>query len=193
MQPRIEGAFQVPAILYLTPVLQGTRRRLVQLALVLLPGLASTVAAAAETAAGGPDLHRYWDDRCQGCHGDSADFARRTLSVAGGRLQGRHHVDELPRFLGQHYLAAPLVQPVLAMLQAQVQAMPLYRQHCRRCHDSAAQLARDALALREGRLVVRTRGEPVDALLARHGGLDRVQALELEATLARVAREVGLR
>jgi hypothetical protein len=49
-------------------------------------------------AATGVDLHRMWDDRCFECHGHAAEFARRSLSVFDGQLQGRHHVDDLSRF-----------------------------------------------------------------------------------------------
>ena len=55
--------------------------------------------------AAGVDLHRMWDDRCFECHGHAAEFARRSLSVSSGELQGRHHIHDLRRFMRNHYVA----------------------------------------------------------------------------------------
>ena len=66
----------------------------------------------------GRDLHAFWDGRCRDCHGDAGEFARRTLRVERERLLGVHHVDDLERFLRNHYLPDELVAPVTAMLKA---------------------------------------------------------------------------
>jgi mono/diheme cytochrome c family protein len=149
------------------------------------------VALCAASAASATDLHAYWDDRCQSCHGDSGPFARSTLALRDGRLVGRHHVDDLPRFLHQHYLADALVAPVIAMLTAQVATPPLYAAKCAGCHGVASAFAREALVLRDGRLFARGRDRPVADLLGRHGGLAPDEQLAMLATLLRVRREVG--
>lgn len=142
-------------------------------------------------AAGGAaaaDLHAFWDARCKDCHGDSATFARSTLALRDGRLVGRHHVDDLPRFVRQHGLPEPLVEPVLA---AQVATPPLYAGACQGCHGKAAELAREALRWRDGVLVGRKRGAPVVELLRDHGGLGEAEQAVVVRTLERVRREVG--
>ncbi len=149
------------------------------------------VTANADAIPAGTDLHAYWDDRCQSCHGDSGPFARRTLALRDGRPIGRHHVDDLPRFLRQHYLADALVAPVSAMLAAQVATSPHYAAHCAGCHGVASAFARAALDLRGGLPVARRSGRTLEAVLKGHGGLAPGEQRTVIETLARVRREVG--
>ena len=134
--------------------------------------VAALLLALTAVGAAAADLHAYWDGRCGSCHGDSATFARSTLALRDGRLVGRHHVDDLPRFVRQHGLPEPLVEPVLAMLAAQVATPPLYARSCSGCHGVAADFARQALVLGDGRLLDRRSGAAVAEVLKRHGGLD---------------------
>ncbi len=139
------------------------------------------------------DLHAMWDGRCGGCHGHAADFARRFLTVEDGKLRGRHHRDNLDRFLPNHYLAPDLVAPVIAMLTAQASAPPRFRERCGSCHESAAQLARDDLALRDGELVGRQSGRRMRDFLARHGKLAPDELPFFVDLLTRLVRETGTR
>ncbi|MBI3154053.1 MAG: hypothetical protein HYZ20_01440 [Burkholderiales bacterium] len=153
--------------------------------------VAALLLALAAGGAAAADLHAYWDGRCGSCHGDSAAFARSTLALRDGQLVGRHHVDDLPRFLRQHGLAETLVEPVLAMLAAQVATPPRYAGACQGCHGKAAELARESLRWRDGMLVGRKRGVPVAELLRDHGGLGEAEQAVVVRTLERVRREVG--
>lgn len=153
--------------------------------------VAALLLALTAVGAAAADLHAYWDGRCGSCHGDSATFARSTLALRDGRLVGRHHVDDLPRFVRQHGLPEPLVEPVLAMLAAQVATPPLYAGACQGCHGKAAELARESLVWRGGVLVGRKRGAPVVELLRDHGGLGEAEQAVVVRTLERVRREVG--
>ncbi|RVT53916.1 hypothetical protein [Rubrivivax albus] len=157
-----------------------------------LVGLAwAALLVAAPEPAAAIDLHAYWDDRCQSCHGDAGPFARRTLVLRDGRLVGRHHVDDLATFLRSHVLADDLVTPVTAMLAAQVATPPRYAEHCRSCHGAAAAFVRGSLVDRDGVLVARASGRPVADVLTRHGGLAPADQAVVVQTLARVRREVG--
>jgi len=60
---------------------------------------AALAASAAEPAR---DLHADWHDRCLPCHAEAGAFARSTLQVVDGKLLGRHHRDDLQKFLAQH-------------------------------------------------------------------------------------------
>lgn len=142
-------------------------------------------------AAGGRDLHAYWDGRCKSCHGDAGDFARRTLAVERGRLVGTHHKDDLERFLRNHYLTDDLVAPVSAMLVAQVDTPPLFKQHCASCHGQASEFVRRSLSLRDGVLTGKASGRAVEQSLRAHGGLPAAQVPEMVKTLSRVLAEVG--
>jgi hypothetical protein len=134
--------------------------------------LTSVLAFALASAAAGEvaevDLHGYWDKNCANCHGHAAAFARRFLTVKDDRLQGRHHVDNLKVFLGNHYLRRDLITPVTEMLKAQVTTAPRFRDECGRCHGTAAALARESLTLRDGVLVSRKNGRPTAEFLSGH-------------------------
>ncbi len=156
-----------------------------------LLALIVALVAASTVGAGALDLHAYWDSNCATCHGHSADFARRFLAVKDGKLQGRHHVDNLATFLSHHYLPADLVAPITAMLQAQVSTSPRFKAACGGCHETAATLVRETLALRDGVLVNRNTGRPTVEFLRGHAGLTAADVPAFVETLERVTREVG--
>lgn len=158
--------------------------------IALLVSLGLLLSPAPLPARDGIDLHAYWDQRCAGCHGDAGAFARRSLQVDRGRLVGVHHRDDLALFLRQHYLADPLVAPVIAMLTAQATSAPVYAERCSGCHGKAADFVRQTLTVRDGVLQGKTSRAPVAAVLARHGGLSPAEGQAMHATLMRVAGEV---
>jgi hypothetical protein len=161
-------------------------RQRIGLILAMLLVLITPLQSSARTI----DLHAYWDDRCAECHGHSAAFARRFLTVKDGRLQGRHHVHDLQRFLMNHYLPPDMVAPVTAMLMAQVTTEPRFEKQCGRCHDTAAALARKALTLRDGVLINRATGKPTAEFLKGHQGLSAAEVPFFVGVLMRVTREV---
>jgi len=137
------------------------------------------------------DLHALWDDRCAECHGHSGDFARRFLHISDGRLQGRHHVDNLQLFISRHYSTPAQAAAIYAMLQAQAATPPLFRQHCSRCHDSAASLVRSTAILRDGVLFSISSGQPVQQFLSSHRNLSEEEIDFYHRLLTRVATETG--
>jgi len=161
----------------------------------MLPGrraaAAAMMLALSLSGARAVDLHALWDQRCANCHGHAGEFARRFLGQRDGKLQGRHHVDDLAVFLRNHYLPADLIEPVSAMLLAQVTTEPRYRSQCGRCHENAAALARATLTLRDGVLVSRKSGRPIAELLNGHARLPAADVPFFVEVLTRVTREVG--
>ena len=137
------------------------------------------------------DLHALWDDRCAECHGHSADFARRFLQISNGRLQGRHHVDNLQLFISRHYSTPAHAAAIYAMLQAQAATPPLFRQHCSRCHDSAASLVRSTAILRDGVLLSNHSGQPMHQFLSEHRNLSAQEIDFYHRLLTRIATETG--
>ena len=142
-----------------------------------------------DAASDAVDLHAYWDQRCQSCHGHAGEFARRFLSVEEGRLVGQHHRQDLDRFLRQHYLADHLVEPITAMLMAQAATPPLFMQRCAGCHGSAADFARTRLTLKNGVLVGASSGRPVVQTLTTHGKLTAQEVSLVTESLQRVHAE----
>jgi hypothetical protein len=155
--------------------------------ILLLCTLSTTCLGATERI----DLHALWDDRCAECHGHSADFARRFLKISNGLLQGRHHVDNLQLFISRHYSTPAQAAAIYAMLQAQVATPPLFRQHCSRCHDSAASLVRSTVILRDGVLFSSRSGQPLHQFLSNHRNLSVEEIDFYQRLLTRVATETG--
>jgi hypothetical protein len=158
-----------------------------RLLLALVIALTAFVAPAAKTL----DLHEYWDRNCAGCHGHAAAFARQFLTVRNDRLLGRHHVDNLEVFLGNHYIRRDLIGPVSEMLKAQVSTEPRFSKECGSCHENAATLARHSLVLRDGLLVSRADGRPTAEFLSRHARIKQPDVAFYVDVLTRVVKEVG--
>ena len=145
-----------------------------------------------DTFAGdGVDLHRMWDDRCAECHGHSADFARKYLSVSGNKLLGLHHTQNLKRFMHNHYVAESEVDAVYDMLRAQVSSPLRFKSECGRCHSRAAEFVRQTLRLQDNILYSRNSGSPVDLFLVGHSDMGTDDVGFFTELLTRVAREVG--
>ena len=136
------------------------------------------------------DLHRLWDDRCFECHGHAGEFARRSLSIANGRLQGRHHVDDLRAFMDRHYLQADDADAVYEMLFLQAGHQARFKTECSGCHGNAASFTRRSLELRDGDLYGVKSGQPISRFLQQHRGLNLPDAEFFSVELRRVAREV---
>lgn len=149
--------------------------------------LFASVSSAASTEV---DLHDYWDQRCNYCHGHSGEFARRFLRVDQGRLRGVHHRDDLEAFLRNHYLTEPLVAPVRAMLMAQLTTKPLFGEKCAGCHETAAAFARKSLDIVDGVLIGTASGIKVVDYLASHGRLEAHEVPLVVDNLLRVRSEV---
>lgn len=144
----------------------------------------------ADAEPSGLDLHWLWDNRCADCHGHSGDFSRKFLSVSNGELQGAHHVHDLRRFLGNHYLAGNEVDEVYNMLLAQANTRPRFKDECSSCHDTASKFVRNELEFCDDVLVSRASDTPVHDFLASHRGLEPKDVDFFLGVLNRVANEV---
>ncbi|HYH37556.1 MAG TPA: hypothetical protein VD860_04975 [Azospirillum sp.] len=153
-------------------------------AVVVLGGLVN--AARADSF----DLHWFWDQRCADCHGHAGTFARTALTVENGRLVGRHHRDDLMLFLGNHGVPAARVKPLHDMLLAQATAGARFKEKCGDCHESAAELVRESVVLRDGVVSGRETGRPMADFLKRHGKLAPDDVPFFVELLTRVEREV---
>ena len=143
------------------------------------------------SAVTGTDLHRLWDDACAECHGHSADFSRRFLEVRDGRLRGRHHGDDLLRFMRHHYLRADAVDAVYRMLLAQVQTPPRFREECSACHRGAADLLRASDVHWQGDSLRLGSGRSMREFLGGHRGLQPEDIDFYQSLFERIAAEIG--
>lgn len=150
------------------------------------------VLMSASAAAPAMDLHKFWEGRCQECHGHSAQFARTHLAVENGQLKGRHHRDDLQGFIARHEGGAAVAGgDVYRMLMAQAQTKPVYQQKCAGCHEAAADFARSSLAMRDGVVIGRANGVPIADFLKKHGRLTADDIPIVVESLGRVMGEIG--
>lgn len=152
-------------------------RRILAVALVLLTAAAPAAAA---------DLHRLFEARCAGCHGDAGPFAHQTLADRPVTAE------RLARFLQRHGGGVPAdhVQPMAAMLLAQAETPPRFREQCTICHGKAADFVRDRLIARDGALVNRYTGRPAAELLEHHADLTEEGQRFFLDLLTRIEAEV---
>lgn len=149
--------------------------------------------AVAHSSAAAIDLHEFWDSRCHECHechGHAGAFARQNLSVEDGALVGRHHKNDLKRFLGQHEMGPANVEGIYAMLIAQATTPPLFQQKCSGCHQTAAEFVRKSIVQKDGVVLGRSNQKPIAEFLQKHGGLNGDEVATVVETLTRVFGEV---
>lgn len=144
----------------------------------------------AQSGAAALDLHEFWDSRCHECHGHAGAFARSHLKVDGEMLVGRHHKNDLKRFLGQHEMGPANVDGIHAMLLAQAKTPPLFQQKCSGCHQTAAEFVRKSVIQKDGELSGRTNQRPLAEFLRKHGGLQADEVAVVVETLTRVFFEL---
>ncbi|MCA1907376.1 MAG: hypothetical protein LDL39_03345 [Magnetospirillum sp.] len=155
--------------------------------------LAVVLALAAPAAA--LDLHALWDGQCIGCHGHAGDFARTSLEIRNNQLMGKKSARSVAEYLVVHnggYSPAQ-ISALRTMLTAQVQTAPEFQIHCGGCHDNAAQVLRDWVMVRDGRLIGRQSGQDLAEFLNHHGGADADSRRIIIQSLTRLAAELNYR
>ena len=65
------------------------------------------------------EIRAEWDSRCEECHGEADEFARKFLWAIDGQLQGQHHIDDLRLYMRNHYIPKHLIDEIYNMLLAQ--------------------------------------------------------------------------
>lgn len=156
--------------------------------LILVAGLLPLLFV--QAGARGLDLHALWDDRCAECHGHSAEFARKYLTITGGLLQGRHHKLDLHKFLQHHYPPAGEVDAIYQMLLAQTSTPPRFSPECGNCHGSAAEFLRKSMILKDGELKILKSGDSLQPFLQNHRDLTREDIDFYMGLFTRLAREI---
>ena len=125
----------------------------------------------APTAASSRDGESIWDSRCEECHGDPAEFASKYLWNIEGQLQGQHHVEDLYRFLGNHYIPAHQIDIIRDLLLARANSPARYTEECAGCHGDARDYVQKTLWVGEKAITVIVSGRDVGELLPHHQGL----------------------
>jgi len=124
--------------------------------------------AAAES---GLEPRAIWGQRCDQCHGDSAEFARKRLWNIDGQLHGSRHAAEMQRFLSNHHLRAHEVEIVVEMLLADANSTARFDAECGSCHGSAPEFVEKSLWVRRDSISGLGTGSDVAEFLLTHQDL----------------------
>ena len=153
--------------------------------------LALLVLACTHSTAGSWDPRSSWDSRCEECHGDPDKFARKYLWDVDGKLQGRHHIDDLRLFMSNHYIPAHQLDRMSAMLRAQANKMARYGSECSGCHGAAEAFVRASISTWGDGLTGVETEIPVHEYLQTHQDLDAGDVEFFIRVIERVLSQIG--
>lgn len=156
------------------------RMRIVSLSL----GMLLILFAQSEVSA--REIREEWDSRCEECHSDVDDFARKFLWAIDGQLQGQHHIDDLRLFMGNHYLPKHIFEAFYDMLLAKANSPARFKSECSSCHSSAEEFIRKSIIIRFGELRGVETGMAVPEFLQTHQGLQKADIEFFTRLLTRV-------
>jgi hypothetical protein len=100
--------------------------------------------------AGSRDGLAIWDSRCEECHGDPVVFSGKYLWDIDGQLQGRHHIDNLDLFMGNHYIPDHEIETIRIMLLSQANSPVRFKTECGGCHGDVNEFIEKSLWVRQG-------------------------------------------
>lgn len=153
-----------------------------------LSALAILIAPAA--LASEADPHRLYESKCASCHFPHAgEFVWLELDTGQEPLVGRNSGRSVAALLeGGHGRLTPADAAILvAHFQAIRASGQLFRTKCRMCHDTASELVRRALILRDGILTGRYTGRDIAQFLTVHGRLTPAEAEQMLGVLESIA------
>jgi hypothetical protein len=153
-------------------------------------GLAILLMFLIQPGADARDVRAEWDNRCEECHGEVDDFARKFLWAIDGQLQGQHHIDNLRLYMRNHYIPKHLIDEIYNMLLAQANSPARFKSECSSCHNSAEEFIRRAIFIKAGELRGVESGIPVREFLKSHQGLQHTDVEFFTKLLTRVLNDI---
>lgn len=112
-----------------------------------------------------------WDDRCEECHGDAEAFSVKYLWNIEGQLQGQHHVEDLERYLSNHYVPRYARDAIRDMLLAVANSPLRFDSECSGCHGDAAEFVAKSIWVRGKRVTALDSGLDIREFLPGHHDL----------------------
>ena len=137
--------------------------------------------------AGSRDAQAIWDSRCEECHGDPAIFAGKYLWDIEGQLQGRHHIDNLNLFMGNHYIPDHEIEAIRNMLLAQANSSMRFNTECSGCHGGVQEFVEKSIWVGGSGVTGLETGMDVSDFLPTHQELQSEDADFYKRLFARVA------
>ena len=136
------------------------------------------------------EIRAEWDSRCEECHGEADEFARKFLWAIDGQLLGQHHIDDLRLYMRHPYIPKHLIDEIYNMLLAQANSPARYKSECSSCHNSAEEFIKRALFIKVGELMGVESGTPVREFLKTHQGLQQTDVEFFTKLLTRVLNDI---
>ena len=143
-----------------------------------------------QPGAGAREIGAEWDNRCEECHGEADQFARKFLWAVDGQLQGQHHIDNLRLFMRNHYLPKHKIDAFYDMLLAQANDPARFESECSGCHSGAEEFVRRSIVIKAGELTGLESGISVRDFLQTHRGLQQVDVEFYTRLLTRVQNDI---
>jgi hypothetical protein len=137
--------------------------------------------------AGSRDGLAIWDSRCEECHGDPAVFSSKYLWDIGGQLQGRHHIDNLSLFMGNHYIPDHEIEAIRIMLLSQANSSARFKTECSSCHGDVKEFIEKSLWVRRGGITAMESGIDLIDFLPTHQDLQPEDVTFYRKLFARIA------
>ncbi len=143
-----------------------------------------------QSGAGAREIRAEWDNRCEECHGEADQFARKFLWAVDGQLQGQHHVDNLRLFMRNHYLPKHKIDAFHDMLLARANNPARFNSECSSCHSSAEVFVRKSIVIKAGELTGLESRVSVDEFLQTHRDLQPNDVEFYTRLLTRVQNDI---
>jgi hypothetical protein len=143
-----------------------------------------------QPGAGAREIGAEWDNRCEECHGEADQFARKFLWAVDGQLQGQHHIDNLRLFMRNHYLPKHKIDAFYDMLLAQANNPARFENECSSCHNSAEEFIRGSIVIKAGELAGLESRIPVSEFLQTHRDLQPDDVEFYTRLLTRVQNDI---
>lgn len=128
-----------------------------------------------------------WDSRCEECHGDPALFANKYLWNIEGKLQGRHHIDNLDLFMHNHYTPDHEIDAINEMLLADANSAQRYTDECNECHGDAREFVDNSLWITKTDVTGLETGREIGEYLPTHQELGPEDVIYYRRLFARIA------
>ena len=137
--------------------------------------------------AGSRDGLAIWDSRCEECHGDPVVFSGKYLWDIDGQLQGRHHIDNLDLFMGNHYIPDHEIEAIRIMLLSQANSPVRFKTECSGCHGDVKDFIEKSLWVRQGGITAMESGMDLIDFLPTHQELQPEDVTFYRKLFARIA------
>ncbi len=111
---------------------------------------------------------KSWDNLCEECHGEHAEFSGKYMWVIDGRLEGQHHKGDLPLFFQDHYIPDHEIEAMSEMLASHANSPIRFADECGSCHGELEPFLEKSIWVRGEQMTAMGVGMEVEEFLQDH-------------------------